>query len=232
MKQKKIQMIVSVLMGEVYYEAHQIYVLPQPLAVELVRNKAAKAVVTTAKKTQLRERWYKTLSDGDGFRWQIKVKLSHFNKPYIDTRYEPEEPLRHRRIRRRLLEEVGGDGDQVSPTQANAINYLLAHEATLYSKLLGALASYAGKFRADWENLDPQLADRIVPDKMTTKQVARRIEFRTIYFGRRWRNGIAYIEFYGECTWDREHGFRAVMHRNRVVGVMQQGVGWQDDLSS
>jgi hypothetical protein len=235
-QRKNIRMLVTVAVGESEYGAHGVYTVPAALADELVREKAARYSKpplarrrTISAKAGRRESWRETVRPGDAFVWQITVKLPRLERPHILTKYELRPPIPSGRWPHRLR-EVGGDGPRVLPTQAKAIDYLVKHEARLYPKLLRAIAAYAGDFRLDWEARDRRLARRVVPRGMGPREVARRIAFRSIYFPRRSRNGTGYVEFHGGCTWDEEHGFSVVMHRDRVVGVMQQGTGWSDRL--
>jgi hypothetical protein len=126
------------------------------------------------------------------------------------------------------VREVGGDGDRMTPEQEKAIDYFIEHEAKLYPVLLRALAKYAEDFRVDWVANDQELADKVVPSGMKPEQVAERISFSTVYVSRRSLEGMAYVEVSGECTWDLDHGFCAVLHKDRLVDLSQQGYGWTD----
>jgi hypothetical protein len=234
MERRTVTMLVTVSTADGNFTAGGTYSLPTAIADELVDEKAARYVknllkqpkdVVDARRTD--ETWRDTIRPGDAFPWQVTVNLPLFTRPHILARNEPR-PTPPRNRSTHHLQEVGGDGPRVSPPQAQAIDHLVKNEATLLPKALRATAIYADQFRPDWEALDRRLADRVAPRNMGPRQVAQRIRFRTIYFPRRSRDGIGYVELHGECTWDREHGFSLVLHRNRVVGIWQQGTGWRD----
>lgn len=214
-------MLVSLLMNGRSYDAHRIYRVPAPLAAQLVRERVARLVRATA--TRPVTGWRATLRDGDAFEWQVTIELPNLIKPRILRRYQAALVPPQTRRQRRHLDEVGGDGRRLSPCQAMAIEYLLQHEAKLYHLLLIALADYAARCRTAWD-----LDDRVAPNKISAAQVSQRVEVLKVYISRRSRDGTAYIEFRGECAWDREHGFTVVMHRQRIVAVTQQGAGWSD----
>ena len=169
--------------------------------------------------------WRQTVRDGDAFMWQISLKLPLLERSHIDSQYDPDEESTAGPI-----DEFGGDGKAGSVTeeQGKAIDYFIENLERLYPKILKAIATYSEEFRPDWVNIDPMLADRVVPQNMTTKQVEQRVNFRRVYIPPKTRDGIAYVELYGECTWDRDHGFNVVTHRDRIVEVCQQGTGWVD----
>jgi hypothetical protein len=171
--------------------------------------------------------WRETVREGDIYSWQISLKLPAFAKPYIRAKYS-ESDERIGAGRGDYLEEVGGHTRKPTPTQAAAIDDLAAQQAKRLPMVMAALADDAKSYRAQWVEQDKKLADRILPDGMTPEQAAERVAFGHVTISERSRDGHAYVEYHGNCTWDADHGFTVVMHRDRVVGVYQQGTGWTD----
>ena len=169
------------------------------------------------------ESWRQTVRDGDCFVWQISLNLPLLEKARIDPQCDPKN-----RSSSDPIKEFGGDGATVSKEQGKAIDYLIENHESLYPRVLKSLAEYAKQFRPDWVKINPVLADRVVPHNMTTDQIERRVNFTSVYITPETRDGMAYVELYGECTWDPDHGFNVVIHRDRIVEVCQQGTGWVD----
>jgi hypothetical protein len=166
--------------------------------------------------------WRDTVRPGDTFWWQISMKLPHLAKPYIRAKHNEQSRQAVRRASPTYLDEIGGYNKRASPAQREAIEYLERHEAKLYQQLVRAIATYANELRRNWST------GRKRPRRLGTNEITEHITFKSIALSNRSREGTAYLEVSGECSWDREHGFKAVVHRDRVVGVMQQGTGWSD----
>ena len=172
--------------------------------------------------------WRQTIHKGDTFMWQITLDLPHLRMPRILAEWDADG-----RATSGQLYEIGWDGGREPSTEhANAIDDLTKREESLYPRVLAAISPYAEPFRHDWVARHPEIADRIVPSAMTAEQVAERIAFTILCVSDQSRDGMAYLELMGECTWDRDHGFNVVIHGDRIVGVFQQGEGWVDESTS
>jgi hypothetical protein len=186
----------------------------------------------SGKKSQ-RKDWRSEMLPGDDFDWQVRLKLPLLAKPFIRAKYV--EPWRRDlggQARSRGPREVGGYGKQLTPEAERALNHLIKHESTLLKKMLKGLAGFSNELRAGggWDTFDgPPDIDTVMPRGMTPDQAAQRIQVTRVAISpHKPKDGIAYLEIFGECAWDPEHGFMAIFHRNRLVGVEQQGTGWVD----
>jgi hypothetical protein len=236
MKRKIIEPLVPFTTGSgANYLVGEIYSIPEELADDLVKRGAARYVKVDREKKQkappppgVDAPWQETVRPGDSFEWQITLALPKLAKPSILRKFDDPEDESSDKRTGPYLREVGGFGDKPTPTQVKVVEYLRANEAALLKIGLTALAKYSATFRNDWLRQGVKLANRIVPAKMTAAQSAERICFTDVCIPKRARDGIAYLELHGECAWDREHGFYLVLHRKRVVTVLQQGSGWSD----
>jgi hypothetical protein len=238
MQRKIIEMLASTKTDQATYTAGEIYSVVADVADRLVREKLAKYIDVTLDEEEDEpaesesrpssgKPWRETIQPGDIFQWQITLNLPHFDKPRIKPEFHPDETFYLDAKEINGIKEVGGDGPKPSEPQAAAIDYLAAHELELYEKILKAIADYAQEFRSDWEENSPELAAKVLPGK--PEDVADRISFAHVSISPRTKDGIAYIEIAGNCTWDAEHGFCAVLHRDRIVDLSQQGSGWADE---
>ena len=134
--------------------------------------------------------------------------------------------------------EIWGEaekGSGVTPEQDAAIEFVRKNEPVVVQTLLEAISGFANQLRGGggWEDWDGSgTIDDVMPRNMTPKQAAERVSLSRLVPSKRSRDGVAYIEFWGECAWDPDHGFFIVLHRDRLVAVEQQGTGWEDEKSS
>jgi hypothetical protein len=244
MSNKRVKLLISVEAGDGILHARREYELPADQADEYVKKrwavyvnpKGADAESATkdrgAKNDPSQAKWAAAATRGDHFSWQVRIKLPLLAQPFINPDFaDPDLAEPGPRKKRQYLQEIGGDGDDINSQQAKALDFLVENEQRIHDLMLQSLARYSSEFRADWEeNADAQLADAIVPRNMSSAQAAERIEVQQIEIAPRFRDGFAYIEIQGNCTWDPEHGFTVVLHRDRLVDVCQQGTGWTDPL--
>jgi hypothetical protein len=178
--------------------------------------------------------WRLSVEPGDTFEWQVRPKLPLLAKLFIRQRYV--EPYRRnlsgkKSARGPSIDEVGGYRPGLKPAQERAIAFLVENEAMVRAKVLRAVADHANELRSGggWEEFEnPPGIDAVMPRQMTADQAAERIKITRICATTKSRDGMAYLEVYGECAWDPDHGFEVVMHGDRLVGVYQQGTGWRD----
>ena len=244
MSKKLIKLLTSIEVGEGILHGGREYELAADQADEFVKKRLAvyvnpkgadaksAAKEMGAKDEPSQAKWAAAAIPGDHFKWQVRIKLPLLAQPFINPDFaDPDLAEPGERKKRQYLEEIGGDGESINAQQARALDFLVENEQRIYELMLRSLAKYSAEFRADWEeNAGADLADAIVPEKMTSAQAAERIEVQLIAIDPRFRDGVAYIEIEGNCTWDPDHGFAVVLHRDRVVDVCQQGTGWTDPL--
>jgi hypothetical protein len=228
-------MLASTKTDQATYDAGEAYSVVADVADRLVREKLAEYIdfsVEEEPEPKARPRankpWRETIEPGDIYRWQITLNLPHFDKPAIKPRFHPDPDTWLDEERSAGVGEIGGDTAEPSEAQAKAIDYLAAHEAELYEKVLKAIAVYAQEFRPDWEKNSPELAAKVLPREDKPEDVVDRIAFAHICLSPKSKDGLAYVELWGDCTWDADHGFCVVLNRDRIVDLSQQGYGWTD----
>jgi hypothetical protein len=178
--------------------------------------------------------WRLSAEPGDSFEWQVRPKLPLLAKLFIRQKYKElhrRNPGARKPVRGPFLDEVGGYGSRLTPAQERVLASLEENEAIVCAMVLRAAADYANELRSGggWNQFeDPPGIDAVMPRRMTADQAAERIKITRICATTKSRDGVAYLEVYGECAWDPDHGFEVVLHGDRLVGVYQQGTGWRD----
>jgi hypothetical protein len=204
-----------------------VYVDAKDIAV--AEKKAATVKPKKSARAPGRRDWKAEAFDGDVFQWQVKLKLPLLSKPRIRKKFSDGGG----ESGRREPEEVGGDSGP-TPMQERTLDFLQANEAPVCSIMLKGLADEASRLRASggWEEFDdPPGIDAVMPRGMTSEQAAERVQVTRIYITPQFLDDMSYIEIHGECAWDPDHGFIAVLHGRRLVGVYQQGTGWVDPIA-
>jgi hypothetical protein len=238
---KTVKFLIAVPAGKNIFHGNREYELPAKRADVYVRNGVAVYVdpkddptggkaKPTPRDPSARD-WNAAAIPGDTYNWQVKLKLPLLARPYIREDFtEPSEEEPGDPRSGSGPEEVGGYDDGPGPEQERALDYLVENEAAVYANVLRAVADYADEVRSygGWEAFDPPGVDVVMPQGMTPKQAAERIEITRIAISERSRDGMAYLEIAGECAWDPDHGFEVVLNGDRIVGTYQQGTGWVD----
>lgn len=174
--------------------------------------------------------WRDTVNEDD-FEWTGEMELPKLAALRIAPEFSGRSVNLDIRSNIIQIEGENEDGDGVTDEQQAAIGFLQKHEDVVVAKILEALSETVRRQRAGggWEGWDgPGTIDDVMPRDMNPQKAATRIEIDRVLFSSRSRNGMAYIEIYGEGAWDPEHGFYAVFQGERLVDCGQQGSGWED----
>jgi hypothetical protein len=156
---------------------------------------------------------------------------------FAEAQRKAQEAIDERERRRKLgqfeVTLAGEDGGQPYAAQVAAVEYLLANEAHVTDVLLGAAVEYAKSvaptYRRAWTGLLRRMMNKMLPAKLTPAAMRSHVDFSGVHVTSTERDGVAYVEYAMECTWDEEHGLMVALHRDRVVHAGMQGEGWEDN---
>ncbi len=126
-----------------------------------------------------------------------------------------------------LLVTAGPDGP--TEAQVNAYAFCLENQERVINAVLTAIADSAREDRElfqEWHS--PAELEQLLPADVTPEQLKTRVRLTTLQIGKRERDGFGYIEYHFNCAWDREHGLKVVLHRDRLVYSGGSGDGWGD----
>jgi hypothetical protein len=98
------------------------------------------------------------------------------------------------------------------------VAWLLDHEREVSGALLrGLLAQYARLQTA--YDCEPPERDRLMPAVRSPEDFRPLIGLRAVHVHPLTKDGIPYLGFELDCTWDDEHGLGVLMHGTRVVEI-------------
>jgi hypothetical protein len=106
-----------------------------------------------------------------------------------------------------------------SEAQCQAMEFHLEHWQEVYTAVLAALRPYYMEMRPEYISCLGSQADSLMPDVQSVEELSRLIDLRHVHVHPWSKDGIGYVGLQFGCTWDQEHGFGVLMHRDRVVSV-------------
>lgn len=120
--------------------------------------------------------------------------------------------------------DVGGDMFVDAPTVSQehlaAYEYLVAHQANVQSAILAGLLTWYCELR-------PRVFREVEAIGWSMPEVHHADEFRrlmglsVVHLMNVSKNGVAYVGYEFGCSWDEEHGFGVMTHKDRVIEVGQ-----------
>jgi hypothetical protein len=111
-----------------------------------------------------------------------------------------------------------------SAEQANALRYLLEHEAAMRDALLAAIFEEYPVIRE--RRLGQGFVDESdMPALQRPDQLKSHLGLSTVHVLPVVKKDVAYIGFEFGCTWDDEHGLGIMTHQGRVVDLAHLGIG-------
>ena len=115
--------------------------------------------------------------------------------------------------------------------QREAVTYYLEQGRGVFTSVLTSLSLYYDKLRPRCIDFFGSEAACLMPIVRDTADFSRLIDLRHIHVHPWSKDGIVYVGLQFGCTWDREHGFGVLMHRDRVVSVGSADVSfaWSPD---
>lgn len=129
------------------------------------------------------------------------------------------------------MEVTFDEETEPTPAQAAAIDYFIANQDRLSRLAIESVVPYARESTKGFYRHRKRKAAftyKVLPPEVTADQLYERMECNRINFSREERDGIAYIEVSFDFTWDEEHACLAVLHRDRIVDVLDAGGQWVD----
>ena len=106
-----------------------------------------------------------------------------------------------------------------SEAQGQAVAFLLEHGQEVFSAILAALRPYYEEMRPKYLSFLGSKADSLMPAVQSVEQLGRLIDLWHVHVHPWTKDGVGYVGLEFGCTWDQEHGFGVLMHRDRVVSV-------------
>lgn len=118
-----------------------------------------------------------------------------------------------------------------SEFQRQAMAFHLEHGQEVFAAVLAALQPYYAEMRPRYLRFLGSEADSLMPAVQTSEELSQLIDLRQVHIHPWTKEGVGYVGLQFGCTWDREHGFGVLMHRDRVVSVGSADVSfaWSPD---
>lgn len=113
-----------------------------------------------------------------------------------------------------LLEQFGSEGDDFEkpmPFQQKALNYFFENEEKVLNAVCEGVIQYTPQIRERYKVLPD------FPELKTIDDVKKNIVVETIHVLGDEKDGVGYLGFNYDCTWDDEHGMGVLMHKDRCV---------------
>ena len=125
---------------------------------------------------------------------------------------------------------INGDGSlNIAPEQVNAYWYLMDQQQEMKSVVLNGLAHHFPRLLDnDYKYYDiegggfPPLSE-IVPGY----DFKAFIRLDTISIMEIYKKDSAYVQWSFSCTWDEEHGFQIITHKDRIIDIGQDYDLWK-----
>jgi hypothetical protein len=118
-----------------------------------------------------------------------------------------------------------------SEVQRQAMAFHLEHGQEVFAAVLAALQRYYAEMRPRYLSFLGSKADSLMPAVRSAEELKRLIDLRHVHVHPWTKDGVGYVGLQFGCTWDQEHGFGVLMHRDRVVSVGSADVSfaWSPD---
>lgn len=123
--------------------------------------------------------------------------------------------------------EFGQTEDQENPTesQLNAFNYLLENQKSIFENML----TYMDKDKEVWIDvfyLHNGEYESGFPNCKNPRDLHKYFSFDKIRIDKEGEDNLSYIALMGGCEWDMEHGFGAVLHKEKVKEIGSWDTGY------
>ena len=118
-----------------------------------------------------------------------------------------------------------------SEAQKHALTFQLEHGQDVFAAVLTALQPYYTEMRPRYQSFLGADAKALMPAIQSKEDLKKLIDLRHVHIHPWIKDGVGYVGLQFGCTWDREHGFGVMMHRDRVVSVGSADVSfaWSPD---
>lgn len=110
------------------------------------------------------------------------------------------------------------DSDVSTPSepQINALNFVIDNSESVLTQLKGFIYNQREELEEVYGQFD-QKAYEGFPNLKSENDVCKYLDLSTIYIHKKELKNISYIGIYGISTWDSEHAFGTVFHKDRMV---------------
>jgi len=106
-----------------------------------------------------------------------------------------------------------------SQAQCQAMTFHLEHGNQVFAAVLAALRPYYMEMRPRYLSFLGSNAESLMPSVHSAEDLHRLIDLRHVHVHPWTKDGVGYVDLQFGCTWDQEHGFGVLMHRDRVVSI-------------
>lgn len=115
---------------------------------------------------------------------------------------------------------VNRETDQTAPSlqQTEAYHFLMSHQEQIRDSILERLLTDYDQMSETYE-YEPEEAAKWMPPVESRSDFEPLISLLAVVIHQVHKDGMAYIGFEFECTWDDEHGVGVMMHRQRIVKI-------------
>jgi hypothetical protein len=118
--------------------------------------------------------------------------------------------------------DIGGDMIEENPsiTQAHiaAYQYAIENQNIIRDSIMKALMKEYPELQSSY-GYDEDEAEKYMPDVKDEEDFKKLIGLSSLHIMNVFRDGVAYVGYEFNCTWDEEHGVGVMMHQNRIVAI-------------
>ena len=113
---------------------------------------------------------------------------------------------------------IGGDKivNSLKTIHNEAYEYILNHQSEILENILLSLLSEYSNMQDEYGYDDDEI-DKYMPSVNSINDFSKLMLPKRIYILDIGKDNLAYIGFSFSCSWDDEHGYGVMMHKNRVV---------------
>ncbi|TXT35661.1 MAG: hypothetical protein FD138_1257 [Planctomycetota bacterium] len=172
--------------------------------------------------------------DRDGWSAQGMVEWSFWSD--FENECEPSQKREPGQIVISIRLEEDND---ISPAQDQAIRYLFDNPAVFEQKLIETIFDYykhnvEGGIDIYSDSEEERIAwiQAHVPVIEAKEELQRLIRHSAIFVHKNDKDGIAFVGFAFDCSWDDEHGAGVLMHRDSVLAVGHDDKAFDEAVSS
>ena len=113
---------------------------------------------------------------------------------------------------------IGGDKivNSLKTIHNEAYEYILNHQSEILENILLSLLSEYSNMQDEYGYDDDEI-DKYMPSVNSINDFSKLMLPKRIYILDIEKDNLSYIGFCFSCSWDDEHGYGVMMHKNRVV---------------
>ncbi len=143
--------------------------------------------------------------------WKGFERKSEYNATYRENEYY-----------KRIALSIGGDEVLESPVVTKehlaAYEYVLTHQEKIKDNIINALYTVYPSLQEEY-CYDEEDTKELMPAVDNPESFKRLIELSSVHILNVNKDGVAYIGFSFMCTWDDEHGFGVMTHKDRIIEI-------------